>query len=361
MAPGPRSGSRSRRGSWRRREASAAAPRRSHPRRLRRQRHPGPCRLLLEFGGDFVKHGQHGLGAKRDDTRPGLELGEEEHLVDQLDDLVDLAPCLLEERRARPRPERGELEQREEPGERRPELVRDRGRETRSAAPRTRRDRRPRRGRRAVPSGLRPGSGRRAAPPAVEQQVTGSRSPSRTPSSDWRARAARNEHDVRLRRGRRPPRDSPRPAPGPVARRVPCSGSNRSPRRCFHHLLPSFTPFAPAVRSFHDWIPDAEGSDHRGRRCHRPGDGAPPDRGRLRRRRRRERRDRPRPASLRAARRLRARPDAPRHRRLARDRAGAQRGDRHADRRRQCARHRARQDATRSSWAPTTTSSSRSR
>ena len=58
---------------------------------------------------------------------PGLELGEEEHLVDQLADLVDLAPRLLDElghvlaRQAR------ELEQREQPRERRPQLVRDGG------------------------------------------------------------------------------------------------------------------------------------------------------------------------------------------------------------------------------------------
>ena len=59
--------------------------------------------------------------------------------------------------------------------------------------------------------------------------------------------------------------------------------------------------------------------------------------------------------------RRRARPDASRHRRLGADRDGARRGDRHADPRRQRARHRAGPRAGRSSSARTTTSSSRSR
>ena len=36
--------------------------------------------------------------AERDDARAGLELREEEHLVDQLPNLVDLPPRLLDER-----------------------------------------------------------------------------------------------------------------------------------------------------------------------------------------------------------------------------------------------------------------------
>ncbi len=56
------------------------------------QRHAGPRRLLLELCSDLVENGQDRLGAERDDPGPGLELGQEEHLVDQLDDLVDLAP-----------------------------------------------------------------------------------------------------------------------------------------------------------------------------------------------------------------------------------------------------------------------------
>ena len=53
-------------------------------------RHTGPRRLLFELSDDLVEHRQHRLGAERDDPRAGLELGQEEHLVDQLDDLVDL-------------------------------------------------------------------------------------------------------------------------------------------------------------------------------------------------------------------------------------------------------------------------------
>ena len=70
-----------------------------------------------------MEHGQHGLGAERDDPGPGLELGEEEHLVDQLDDLVDLASGLLEELRHVLAGKAGELEQREQPCERRAQLV----------------------------------------------------------------------------------------------------------------------------------------------------------------------------------------------------------------------------------------------
>ena len=56
---------------------------------------------------------------------PGLELGQEEHLVDQLDDLVDLPSGLLEERGHVLAGKAGELEQREQPCERRAQLVRD--------------------------------------------------------------------------------------------------------------------------------------------------------------------------------------------------------------------------------------------
>ena len=86
FVPGLHTGLRSRRGFWRRHEASrgrtsALAP--SSPSTY--QRHPGPRRLLPELGGDFAEHGQHGLGAERDNPGPGFELGQEEHLVDQLD------------------------------------------------------------------------------------------------------------------------------------------------------------------------------------------------------------------------------------------------------------------------------------
>ena len=96
------------------------------------QRHTRTGCLLLELGRDLVQDGQHGLGAERDDAGSRLQLGEEEHLVDQLSDLVDLAARLLDERRHVLAGEPGELEQREQARERRPQLVRDRGGEARA-------------------------------------------------------------------------------------------------------------------------------------------------------------------------------------------------------------------------------------
>ena len=152
----------------------------------------------------LAQHRQHGLGAERDDTRPRLELGEEEHLVDQLADLVDLAARLLDELRHVLARQRRELEQREQPRERRPQLVRDGGREARAQLlvggevaglgevdEPLRRVRRPR-------------TGRSSARSLCEQVAALSSSPSRTPS-DWRARRLAVsddpvlvEHDDRL-------------------------------------------------------------------------------------------------------------------------------------------------------------------
>ena len=61
--------------------------------------------------------------------RAGLELAEEEHLVDQLADLLDLVACLVDEVEHVLAGERRGLEEREEPGERRAQLVGDRRRE----------------------------------------------------------------------------------------------------------------------------------------------------------------------------------------------------------------------------------------
>ena len=89
------------------------------------QRDAGARSLLLELGRDLVKHRQDRLGAERDDAGARFELGQEEHLVDQLADLVDLGARALDEvGDVLPR-QRGELEQGEQPGERGPQLVRD--------------------------------------------------------------------------------------------------------------------------------------------------------------------------------------------------------------------------------------------
>ncbi len=62
---------------------------------------------------------------ERDDLASRLELAQEEHLVDQLADLLDLQPRLLDERGLVGILEEGRLEQREQTRERRPQLVRD--------------------------------------------------------------------------------------------------------------------------------------------------------------------------------------------------------------------------------------------
>ncbi len=96
------------------------------------ERDTGARGLLGQLGHDLAQDGQHGLGPEGHDTRPGLELGQEQHLVDQLANRIDLAPRLLDELVDVLAGERRELEQGEQPRERRPQLVRDRGGEPRA-------------------------------------------------------------------------------------------------------------------------------------------------------------------------------------------------------------------------------------
>ena len=91
---------------------------------LDRQGDAGAARAVLELGRDGLELRPNGHGPQRDDARPGLELGEEEHLVDQLPDLPDLAPRLVDELGDVLAGQRRHLEQREQSCERRPELVR---------------------------------------------------------------------------------------------------------------------------------------------------------------------------------------------------------------------------------------------
>src|SRR5581483_4539870 len=65
--------------------------------------------------------------AERHDLAPGLELAEEEDVVDQLPRLLDLLACLLHQRVDVGARQRRVLEQHEEARERRPQLVRDGG------------------------------------------------------------------------------------------------------------------------------------------------------------------------------------------------------------------------------------------
>ncbi len=86
---------------------------------------------LCEFLDSVLEHGCDGRGSECDDTRARFELGEKEHLVDELGDLVDLATSLLDERRHVLAGECGRLEEGEEAGKRGSKLVGHRSREAR--------------------------------------------------------------------------------------------------------------------------------------------------------------------------------------------------------------------------------------
>ena len=90
----------------------------------------GPRGALGELVDRLLEHGLHRGSAERDDTSARLELAEEQHLVDELRDLVDLATRLLDERGDVLAGKRRRLEERQEPGKRCAELVRDRRGET---------------------------------------------------------------------------------------------------------------------------------------------------------------------------------------------------------------------------------------
>jgi RTX calcium-binding nonapeptide repeat (4 copies) len=92
---------------------------------LDRERDPGPCRPLEQVDDDRLqlRHDRH--GRERDDTRARLQLREEEHFVDQLPNLLDLPAGLLDQRTDVLARQAGGLQDRKQPGERRPQLVRD--------------------------------------------------------------------------------------------------------------------------------------------------------------------------------------------------------------------------------------------
>ena len=92
----------------------------------------GSCGALLELHERLLEHRLHGRSPERDDARARLELAQEEHLVDELRDLVDLAARLVDERGDVLAGKRRRLEQGEQARERRAQLVRDGGREARA-------------------------------------------------------------------------------------------------------------------------------------------------------------------------------------------------------------------------------------
>ena len=93
---------------------------------------PGARGALAELLERLLEHRLHRRRAERDDARARLELAQEQHLVDELRDLVDLAARLLDERGHVLARQRRRLEEREQPRERRPQLVRDGGSEPRA-------------------------------------------------------------------------------------------------------------------------------------------------------------------------------------------------------------------------------------
>ena len=74
--------------------------------------------------------GSTGVDAERYNLPAALQLGEEEHVVHELCHLLDLLPRLGKQLVAISPGKRRRLQQGEQPGQRRPQLVGDRGRET---------------------------------------------------------------------------------------------------------------------------------------------------------------------------------------------------------------------------------------
>ena len=93
--------------------------------------HAGPGRAFLQLGDGGIELGAHGDGTEGDDPAARLELGEEEHLVDQLARRLDLVARALDERVDVLARQGRHLEQRQQPCERRAQLVRDGGGEPR--------------------------------------------------------------------------------------------------------------------------------------------------------------------------------------------------------------------------------------
>ena len=73
----------------------------------------GPAGRLLQPGEHLPQDRQRARVPERDDLAAGLELAQEEHLVDQLADLLDLLARLLDERGLVGIGKQGRLEQRE--------------------------------------------------------------------------------------------------------------------------------------------------------------------------------------------------------------------------------------------------------
>ena len=89
----------------------------------------GPISTSAKFFRDFVQHGLRIVQAEEDSRATRLQLTQEEDVIDQHPHLLDFSPPLFEERDRILAGKRGGLQQGQEARQRRPELVRDRGRE----------------------------------------------------------------------------------------------------------------------------------------------------------------------------------------------------------------------------------------
>ena len=93
------------------------------------EREAGELRALQPLVDDGPQDRRRFRLAQRDHLASLLELAEEEDVVDKLGHLLDLPTCFPNERLQVGAGKLGALEKREQPGERRAELVRNRGRE----------------------------------------------------------------------------------------------------------------------------------------------------------------------------------------------------------------------------------------
>jgi hypothetical protein len=87
------------------------------------ERNAGALRPLGELRGHGPQHRGGLSGAERDHLTAGLELAQEEHVVDQLIHQRDLVPHLIQHRGGIAARQPGAVDQGEQAGERRSELV----------------------------------------------------------------------------------------------------------------------------------------------------------------------------------------------------------------------------------------------
>ena len=202
---------------------------------LDHERDPCPAGALLQLRGDGVELRPDGHRAERDDARARLELAEEQHLVDQLADLLDLGPGAVDEVRHVLAGEHRRLEQRQQPRERGPQLVRDGRREPGAQLLVGGQVTAAREVDEPLPAPVHVvGNDERDDPGLARQEAVRELLALRQTLDRLARAAAGREHAIVLVEHERPTRGSPRAAPSPARRRRPCS--RRSNRRLTHGL-----------------------------------------------------------------------------------------------------------------------------